>query len=157
MAQHLVAGVPVPVGRQKRLFGRQGTVADVFTRQTIPANEYLLKEGESGDAAYMILSGKVEIRLGAFGENPQTLAALGKGDVIGEMSLIDDTPHMASAIAIEETVVNALSADEFNRRIDNMDPLMRGVLRILVKRIRDMDQGKKAKKESVSWAGWDKT
>jgi CRP-like cAMP-binding protein len=132
------------------------TLTESFKKQTVPANEYLIKEGQVSKYAYMILSGKIEIRMGAFGEFPQTLAVLGKGDVVGEMAVIDNTPHMASALAIEETEVNAISAGEFNRRIASMDPLMKGVLRILVKRIRDMDQGKEAKKESVNWAGWDK-
>ena len=55
----------------------------------IAANTFILKEGKYSDAAYTILNGKVEIRMGAFGDNPQALAVLGKGDVIGEMSLSD--------------------------------------------------------------------
>jgi len=131
-------------------------VTEAFKRLTFQSDEYLLKEGTLSNAAYLILSGKVEIRLGAFGDNPRSLAVLGKGDVIGEMSVLDNTPHMASAIAIEETVVNALSADEFNRRVDNMDPLMRGVLKIMVNRVRNMGEDKKAKQPSMNWENWKK-
>ncbi|NQV47778.1 MAG: cyclic nucleotide-binding domain-containing protein [Rhodospirillaceae bacterium] len=131
-------------------------MTEAFKRLTFQSDEYLLKEGTLSNAAYLILSGKVEIRLGAFGDNPRSLAVLGKGDVIGEMSVLDNTPHMASAIAIEETVVNALSADEFNRRVDNMDPLMRGVLKIMVNRVRNMGEDKKAKQPSMNWENWKK-
>jgi len=113
-------------------------MADDFKRQTFAANNYILKAGETSDSVYLILDGKVEIRMGAMGDEPTTLAVLGKGDVVGEMSLFDNSPHMASAIAIEKTVATTVSATEFLRRVDNMDPLMRGILKILVKRIREM-------------------
>jgi len=113
-------------------------MANDFKRQTFAANNYILKAGETSDSAYLILDGKVEIRMGAMGDEPTTLAVLGKGDVVGEMSLFDNSPHMASAIAIEKTVATTVSATEFLRRVDDMDPLMRGILKILVKRIREM-------------------
>ena len=69
-------------------------------KKVLPANDYILREGVVGDTAYLILDGKVEIRLGASSDTPKLLATLGEGDVIGEMSLFDNRPHMASAIAI---------------------------------------------------------
>jgi CRP-like cAMP-binding protein len=108
-----------------------------FEQKTFQANEYLIKEGTSSDAAYLISSGKVVVRKGDFGSNPQTLATLGKGAVIGEMSLFDDHPPIASAIALEETKTTAISREEFQRRLADMDPVMRGIFRILIGRIRD--------------------
>ena len=125
-------------------------------RRKFAENTFILKEGERSDAAFMIMNGKVEIRLGAFGDNPQTLAVLGKGDVIGEMSLFDDSPHMASAVSIEKTEVSALSADEFKKRVEDMDPFMRGVTKIMVNRVRQMGESMKAKKTEVNWADWNK-
>ena len=128
-----------------------------FKKQKFAVNEYLLKAGERSDSAYLILDGKVEIRLGAMGDEPKTLAVLGKGDGVGEMSLFDNTPHMASAIAIEKTVASTLSADEFNRRIAAMDPLMRGMFKILVKRIRRMGEQLNEDPSSASWVPLTKT
>ena len=130
--------------------------ASDFERRTFEANSCLLKEGEKDKFAYLILSGKVEVSKGMMGDNPQTLAVLGKADVLGEMSLFDDHPHMASAVAVEETTVNALSADEFNRRVESLDPLMRGILKISVRRIRGMGEDKTAKKGEVNWSDWKK-
>ncbi len=126
-----------------------------FEKKTFEPDEYLFKEGSPTEAAYLITSGKVEIRKGNYGENPQTLAVLGKGEVIGEMSLFDDHPHMASAIAVEDTVVSAISRDEFQRRVNGMDPLMKGIFQIMVKRIRKMTKSS-GKKNNVNWSDWKK-
>ena len=88
--------------------------SEQFTRLEFPKDTVILKEGAIGDAAYVIIEGNVEIRKDQFGKNPQTLATRTRGEVIGEMALFDDKPHMASAIAVEDTVVNAMSRDEFN-------------------------------------------
>ena len=129
-------------------------MSDEFKRVTFETNDYLLKEGEYGDTAYLITSGKVEVRLGALGNNPQTLAVMGKGGVIGEMSLLDNSPHMASVIASEKTVVTALSMSEFNRRVDQMDPLMRGILKIMVNRLREMGKNLSEEKEEANFSRW---
>ncbi len=126
-----------------------------FEKKTFKPHEYLFKEGSATEAAYLITSGKVEIRKGDQSAHPQTLAVLEKGEVVGEMSLFDDTPPMASAIAIEETVVSAISRDEFQRRVNSMDPVMRGIFMIMVKRIRKMAEGS-AKKSAINWSDWRK-
>ncbi len=124
-----------------------------FEKKTFEPYEYLFKEGSPSEAAYLITSGKVEIRKGDHTDHPQTLAGLEKGDVVGEMSLFDDTPPMASAIAIEETVVSAISREEFQRRVNSMDPVMRGIFQIMVNRIRKFSEGS-GKKSAVNWSDW---
>ncbi len=125
-----------------------------FTRLTFQEGDYLTKEGEFGDATYVILKGKVEIKIGRLNKNPQLLATRGPGDVIGEMALFDGKAHMATAIAIDKTVVNAMSRDEFRRRIEDMDPVMRGVMRLMVKRLREMADDLMKSDDEVNWASW---
>jgi len=72
-------------------------MAEDFKRVKFDRGAFLIKEGERTDDAYLIASGKVEIRIGAFGRNPHTLAILEPGDVVGEMSLFDDQPPVARA------------------------------------------------------------
>jgi len=112
--------------------------AKTYKRVTFPAGAILFKEGETGDSAYVIVEGRVEIRIGQLGPSPRTIGSRGRGDVIGEMALVDDKPHMASAVAMEETVVNAMPRDEFRRRLDAMDPVMRAVLKMMTDRMREM-------------------
>ncbi len=58
----------------------------------------ILTQGEAGDAAYMILSGSVEVSVGS-GDKTRSLGTLTAGDVFGEMSLIDPGPRSATITA----------------------------------------------------------
>jgi CRP/FNR family cyclic AMP-dependent transcriptional regulator len=60
---------------------------------------YIFHEGELGDALYVVVDGEVRIsrRIGGRGEEPITV--LGRGEVFGEMALVDDQPRSADAHA----------------------------------------------------------
>ena len=124
-----------------------------YTRRVFPQGTVILKEGEMGDSVFIIVEGKVEIRMG--GEDaPKTLATRSRGDVIGELALFDDHPHMASAVAIEETVVTTMTKKEFQRRVEEMDPAMRGIVMLLVKRTREMADDLLKSDRDINWANW---
>ena len=127
-----------------------------LTKKVLPANDYILREGVVGDTAYLILDGKVEIRLGASSDTPKLLATLGEGDVIGEMSLFDNRPHMASAIAMRDTTVAVLTEDDFRQRVDSMDTVMRGILRIMIQRLRLVGNKEIIKSLRTDITGWDR-
>ena len=125
-----------------------------FTRLTFQEGDHLTKEGDLGNATYVILKGKVEILIGRLNKNPQLLATRGPGDVIGEMALFDGQAHMATAMAVEKTVVNAMSRDEFRRRIEDMDPVMRGIMLLMVTRLREMADDLLQGDSEVNWGNW---
>ncbi len=125
-----------------------------FKRMTFEANSVIFEEGEQGDAAYTITDGLVEIRVGMHGDNPQTLAERKKGDVIGEMALFDNRPHMATAIALKRTNVIAISRQEFRERLDELDPVLAGIVRLMVKRLRQSADELMTRKSEVNWANW---
>ena len=131
-------------------------MSDKLVKRILPANKSIFSEGVVGDEAYLILDGKVEIRLGATSDSPKVLAILGKGDVVGEMSLFDDRPHMASAIALSETTVAVLTQEDFKRRIDSMDNVMRGILKIMIQRLRLVGDKELIKSLKTDVAGWDR-
>jgi len=111
----------------------------------------LLDQGESNDQAHLIISGKVEIRAGCFGDSPKVLASRERGDIVGEMALIDNRPHMACVVAIEDTVTRPISRREFRERLDEIDPVMRGVMRTLARRLRDMSDLITTEHDDIDW------
>ena len=122
----------------KRVLGKMSGNKNGFERRNIEPNNTIFEEGQPGTAAFLIVSGKVEVRVGMKGESPRTLSKLGKGDILGEMALFDNQPRMASAVAIEKTEVIRISRDEFRARMEDMDPVMRSILLMMVKRMREM-------------------
>jgi CRP-like cAMP-binding protein len=123
--------------------------AKSFERLTIEARKTIFGEGEPGDNAYLIVSGRVEIRKGIGKDEPHVVAVLGPGDVVGEMALFDERPRMAEAVTLEESEVIVVAREEFLKRLNEMNPVMRRMLQIMVGRVRSMtDEFMKRKGES---------
>ena len=108
-------------------------------RRTIAAGEYIFREGDAGDEAYLIKSGEVEItRLS--GDRDVHIAEVGEGSVIGEMALIDSEPRMASARAIKKTVLTVIPKGDLKKRLKRLeafDPVMRRLMGVMVQRMRN--------------------
>ncbi len=75
--------------------------------RNLATGDVLFREGEVGDFAFQIVSGKIEI-CKFNGEDYITLAVLEKGALFGEMALIDKQPRSAMARATEESVVKEI-------------------------------------------------
>jgi NNP family nitrate/nitrite transporter-like MFS transporter len=76
-------------------------IARAGTRRSVDADEYVFREGDEGDALYVILEGTVKVTRGAGQGNEIELATLRAGDCLGEIALIDGTPRSASVRAVE--------------------------------------------------------
>ena len=77
------------------------------TLRNLASGDVLFREGEVGDFAFQIVSGKIEI-CKFNGDDYVTLAILEKGALFGEMALIDKQPRSAMARAIKESVVREI-------------------------------------------------
>ncbi len=100
-------------------------------------NEFLFKEGDEGDFAYIIETGSVEVSHQR-GDRKLILSNLGEGDVLGEGAVIDKLPRTATARAIEPTRVIAIPVDYIDQKINAADPTVRLFLRLIMERYRDM-------------------
>jgi F420-non-reducing hydrogenase small subunit len=97
----------------------------------------IYNQGDSGDAAYIILSGSVEIGSGA-GKDRYVLFRLNPGDFFGEAEIITDRPRTASATAIGRTGVMRIDRDEFSERIKERPELALFILQALSVRLQNM-------------------
>ena len=127
----------------------------MFAKKTFGENTIILEEGKKGEAAYLIAKGRVEVRKGLRSESPQVLAVLGQGEVFGEMAMFDDRPNMATVVAIDTVQAIAISREDFRAKVDEMDPVIKGVVLQMVVRARQMADSLMEKKD-VDWAKWKK-
>ena len=74
--------------------------------------EVVVHEGRYGDIAYLIWSGRVAVVQGPFA-NPTSVNYRGPGEVVGEMSLIDNKPRSASLVALDEVRLLGIYRDDF--------------------------------------------
>ena len=78
--------------------------------------EYIFREGESAEFAYIVKSGEVQItKITATGED--SLAVIKNPTLFGEMALIDGSPRSAGARAIGDTVVTEVTSAAFSQYI----------------------------------------
>jgi len=72
----------------------------------VQANTVVVQEGSRPDALYVVLQGLLGIRVASLGQS--TVRTLGTGEVVGEMSLIDDRPASATVFAVESSLLLAV-------------------------------------------------
>jgi ATP/ADP translocase/HEAT repeat protein len=95
----------------------------------------IFAEGEMGDALFVIVRGKVEIRRGG-----HTVATLGTGEAFGEMAVLDEVPRSADAVAADETDVLRIGSEEFYELLHEQVEIAEGVIKMLTHRLREADE-----------------
>lgn len=93
-------------------------ISKIIKKFSLKKGDQLFKENDDTKGLYLVHSGKVEIsRVTADGWR-QTLTVLNMGHFFGELSIIENRRHVASAVAIEDTELFLLPKEEFNRLIE---------------------------------------
>ena len=122
-----------------KLDGRTGKMrSDQIERKKVGSGQILFEEGDPGNEAYLVVDGEVEIFRKA-GNRETVLATIGRGEVIGEMSLIDNQPRMASARTLAGTELVVISQESLTARLDTLesaDRVLRRLIDVLVDRLR---------------------
>src|SRR5947207_9885690 len=83
--------------------------------QTFQANQLIFKEGDPGRNMQIILSGAVQTYVTDDEGNKIVVSELGKGEMFGELSLLDNQPRSASTIATEPTKTFIIDQDDLRR------------------------------------------
>lgn len=92
----LLGETPVFEGLQERYLQR---LARIGSELAFQRDEHIFREGDPGDAFYMVLEGAVRISRTVPGMGEEALAILSPGKAFGEMALIEDAPRSADAVA----------------------------------------------------------
>jgi CRP/FNR family transcriptional regulator, cyclic AMP receptor protein len=80
-----------------------------------PAGQHLFREGTTGTSMFIIFDGRVRISKMVPGIGEEALAILEKGQYFGEMSLIEDGPRSADAIAHSACKVYELEREKLDQ------------------------------------------
>ena len=107
------------------------------SQKTFNEGDVIMRQGEPGESAYIIEEGLVEISVEKPNGDSLTVATRGAGAIIGEMSLIDSAPRTATVTAKEECVLLEITKDDFSRRLDSSDPVLRMTMQVILTRYRD--------------------
>jgi CRP-like cAMP-binding protein len=99
----------------------------------------IVKQGDCGNAMYVILEGEASVRLSVGGLETE-LATLGAGDFFGDFALFDHGPRSASVLSRTSCLLLKISVIAFERlshdATDLATPFLRAIAKTLAARIR---------------------
>lgn len=101
--------------------------------------ELLFEEGTTGRELFIIEEGKVSV----FKTTPEAvveLATIGKGGLIGEMSLLDNLPRSAGVKAVEPTRAMVVNQPTFQATLQSTPAWLSSIITIVVSRLRDANK-----------------
>ena len=111
-------------------------ISKFYSKRKYVKDEVIFRQGDDGDSAFIIESGRVEIFVGE--DDAHTpVAVLGVGGIFGEMAIIDSSTRAASARAIEDVQLTVVSQDQLAERINLADPIVRLLISMLLQRSRE--------------------
>lgn len=132
-------GVNVQAARERFLALRSRSHAVYFESnqdllRVYPKDTMIMAEQQSGADMFIIQEGRVKISKIVDGTEV-TLAILKKGDMFGEMALLENKPRSASAIAEDECRLMTVNRSNFNQMVATQPRLIARLTTMLAERL----------------------
>jgi CRP/FNR family transcriptional regulator, cyclic AMP receptor protein len=126
----LGSGLPTRLSRE--LFARAELVR-------LPAGGVLFRAGDSGDGCYRIEDGLLKVTMVSDSGDERILAFIGRGDIVGELSIIDGLPRSATVVTVRDATASFLDRAEFEAFADKHPEVYKSLIRLLAQRLRETD------------------
>lgn len=114
-------------------------ISQLGQRKVYPKDSVILMEHETGNALFVIISGKVKVSRESDDGREVILSILQENDFFGEMALLDGLARSATITSIEETELFIIERSDFLDLLYNHPEVSISLLQELTKRIRTAD------------------
>ena len=111
----------------------------ILNKKFVPKGDAVFREGDPGEAAFLVESGVIGIFKTVEGEEIK-LATMADGELFGEMAIIDGSPRMAHAVALEDSVVISIPRAGIETMLAKQAPLVKTLIQILVDNLRNVHE-----------------
>src|SRR3990172_1049924 len=118
------------MANEDALFQRLGRV--------FPTGTVLFRDGETGKEMYVIQAGKVKISK-KIRDTEKTLAVLGEGEFLGEMSILNNKPRSATAEVVEEAKLLVIDPKMFEQMLKGNPEIAVRIIKKLAQRLQEAD------------------
>jgi CRP-like cAMP-binding protein len=102
---------------------------------SVPEGTVLMREGEHGDAFFVVLEGSARMARGG-----RRVGEVGPGEHVGELALLDPAPRSATVTALGPMTVGAIDARTFAAIVRDVPALTIKLLAALARRLRERDR-----------------
>src|SRR4051794_39157816 len=103
---------------------------------SVRAREWLFRQGDPGDSLYVVLTGRLEILIES--PEPKVIRVLGRGDSVGELALLTESPRSASVRARRDSELLHITREHFARMLEQRPEFATALTRVLGKQLRDV-------------------
>jgi len=114
----------------------------------VPKGTILFKQGEKGDAAYIVNSGAIALYRESQGRKIP-LATVRRGELFGEMAVIDNPPRMASAFTLEDSALMVIPVEVMVDKMKKADSFIRAMIHMLTNNLRHVHDTYSPKSRSM--------
>jgi len=109
-------------------------------RRHYPRGAALFHEGDDSDFVVVMLEGRIKVVVHGHDGTETLLSVRGPGAIVGELAGIDDSPRLATALALDPVTVQVLPAREFREFVEQHPGAAVALLRVVVGRLREADR-----------------
>ncbi len=109
-----------------------------FPRSHYDPGDEIVREGEPGTAAYILVEGACEVRKDT-PAGPQAIQTIGPGSVFGEMAILTEGPRTATVVATAPTTVLVVTSQVLEQEMAALKPWIATLLKSLAARYRSAD------------------
>lgn len=99
------------------------------------AGDRVFGQGEGGDCAFIVVSGRVALSQHHDGRRIE-VGSVGPGEIFGEMAVLDGGGRSVTAVATEDCELAAVPQAVFRAKLDAADPVLRALVDMFIKNIR---------------------
>lgn len=121
----------------------RGALAPQFKVESYQGGKIIFREGDPGNKLYFILKGVVQIEKGVDEANTTRLARLGRGELLGEISVLDKSVRTATATAFVDSELALMGRQQVDALIATHPKIAAkiflGMAQSLAKRLRSAD------------------
>ena len=112
------------------------TLAVGCRERDYPAGAALMRQGDTGVGLFILTSGQVNVSQTTPDGQTRELGSFSRGDVLGEMSLLDDQPRTATVVASEPTNALVIPVWDFRSALREAPEISIKLLSVLSRRLR---------------------
>lgn len=103
--------------------------------KVLKPEEYLVREGEDSLDMYYLQSGTLAV-VKRRGDNTRQIGTIYAGEIVGEMSFLDEEPRSASVRAISECVLTVIPRTKFDASMKGLPKWYQALVHTLLDRLR---------------------